>query len=247
MENQVRIFNTIDELAGHFGNMLVGSINKKSKGSFFTIALSGGSTPKKVFEFLAANFKFKIDWQKVLVFWGDERCVAPVSEESNYRMVKESILLKVAIPAGNIFRIKGEEEPSKEANRYSEIIRKNVPQVNNIPRFDLMMLGLGDDGHTASIFPDNLQLFQSENIFEVATNPYTKQKRITVTGRIINQSKTVVFIATGESKSEMVAWILKRENGYELLPASLVKPEKGELIWLLENLAANGLKTPNSK
>ena len=247
MENQVRIFNTIDELAGHFGNMLVGSINKKYKGSFFTIALSGGSTPKKVFEFLAANFKFKIDWQKVLVFWGDERCVAPVSEESNYRMVKESILLKVAIPAGNIFRIKGEEEPSKEANRYSEIIRKNVPQVNNIPRFDLMMLGLGDDGHTASIFPDNLQLFQSENIFEVATNPYTKQKRITVTGRIINQSKTVVFIATGESKSEMVAWILKRENGYELLPASLVKPEKGELIWLLENLAANGLKTPNSK
>ena len=247
MGNQVKVFESTDELANFFGNMLAESINKIPEGSFFTIALSGGSTPKKVFEFLAANFKDKIDWQKVLVYWGDERCVNPENEESNYRMVKESLLQYVAIPTDNIFRIKGEEEEPKEAIRYSEVIKENVPQVNNIPRFDLMMLGLGDDGHTASIFPDNLQLFESEKFCEVAINPYSGQKRITLTGKIINQSKIIVFIAIGESKSEMVAKIIERKNGCEFLPASKEKPENGELVWLLDKPAANGLKIPNSK
>jgi 6-phosphogluconolactonase len=242
MENQVRIFESIDELADYFGNMLVESINKIPIDAFFTIALSGGSTPKKVFEFLASNYKDKIDWQKVLVFWGDERCVNPESDESNYKMFEESILVKVSIPPDNIFRIKGEENPMEEAVRYSEIIRKHVPQFHNAPQFDFMMLGLGEDGHTASIFPDNLQLFESEIFCEVAINPYTKQQRITVTGKVINQSKTIVFIATGESKSEMVARIIERKNGCEFLPASKIKPENGELIWLLDKPAANGLE-----
>lgn len=242
MRNTVTIFETIDEIARHFGNMLAESINKIPEGSFFTIALSGGTTPKKVFEFLAANFKDKIDWQKVLVFWGDERCVNPESDESNYKMVRESLLQYVAIPTGNIFRIKGEQNPTEEAARYSEVIRKYVPIVHNTPQFDFMMLGLGEDGHTASIFPDNLQLFESENLCEVAFNPYTKQKRITVTGKVINQSKTIIFIATGESKAEIVDRIIEKKNGYGLLPASMVKRENGELNWLLDKPAAQRLR-----
>jgi 6-phosphogluconolactonase len=134
-----------------------------------------------------------------------------------------------------------------EAVRYSEVIKKHVPHFNNAPQFDFMMLGLGEDGHTASIFPDNLQLLQSEKLCEVAINPYTKQQRITVTGKVINLSKTIVFIATGESKSEMVARIIERKNGCEFLPASNVKPKNGKLVWLLDKPAAKGLRIPKDK
>jgi len=200
-----------------------------------------GSTPRKVFEYIALHFKRQIDWQKVQVFWSDERCVDPESEESNYRMAKESLLAKTPIPANNIFRIHGEADPSLEADRYSELIRKHVPTQSNIPQFDLIMLGLGDDGHTVSIFPGSLHLFNSDKLCGVAENPHSKQKRITVTGRIINNARLALFLVTGESKAEMVSRIIEKKEGYEQFPASLVNPENGELIWLLDEQAANKL------
>ena len=112
---------------------------------------------------------------------------------------------------------------------------------HNIPQFDLMMLGLGDDGHTVSIFPGNLHLFSSSKLCEVAVNPYSKQKRITVTGQVINQAKTVIFLVTGESKSEMVARIIEKKEGWNQLPATQVNPKEGELLWLLDEQAANKL------
>ena len=241
MGQKIKIFKSVDELAHFFAQKIADDLLQIPPENYYSIAFSGGSTPRKVFEYMALHFKNQIDWQKVQVFWSDERCVDPESEESNYRMAKESLLDMVPIPANNIFRIYGEADPTSEAERYSEIIRKHVPSQNNIPQFDLMMLGLGDDGHTVSIFPGSLHIFASNKLCEVALNPYTKQKRITVTGRIVNQSRTVVFLVTGEAKAEMAATIIGKKQGWEKLPASLVNPTTGELLWLIDEPAANKL------
>lgn len=242
MGKTVKIFKGVEELSHFFAQKIADDIQRISQGNHYSIALSGGSTPREVFEYMALHFKDQIGWQKVKVFWSDERCVGPESEESNFRMAKESLLQKVPIPAKNIFRIHGEADPSLEAARYSETIRQHVPAQNNIPQFNLMMLGLGDDGHTASIFPGSLHLFNSEKLCEVAENPNSKQKRITVTGKIINNSKTALFLVTGESKAEMVDRIIGQKDGWEKLPASRVNPCAGELFWLLDEAAANKLK-----
>lgn len=238
MKKTIKIFKSIDELSQYFAEQLAQSISNTPEGNFFSIALSGGSTPRLVFQYLALNFKDKIDWRKLLVFWSDERCVAPESDESNFRMAKESFLDQVPIPPINIFRIIGEADSFDEAARYSGVVRKQVPSKNNILQFDLVMLGLGDDGHTASIFPGNLHLFNSEKIFEVVQHPQTKQKRITITGNLINQALTVAFIVTGDSKATMIANVLEKQEDWENLPASLVHPENGNLLWLLDNNAA---------
>lgn len=241
MGKAVKIFKSVDDLSHFFAQKIADDIQQIIPGNYYSIALSGGSTPRKVFEYLALYFKDRIDWQKVQVFWSDERCVDPESEESNYRMAKESLLDKVPIPAMNIFRIHGEAEPALEADRYSETIRQHVPFHNNIPQFNLMMLGLGDDGHTVSIFPGSLHLFNSEKFCEVAENPNSKQKRITVTGLIVNQARTVIFMVTGEAKSGMVATIIGKKKGWEKLPASMVNPTEGELTWLIDEPAATKL------
>ena len=246
MENSIKIFKSVDELSDFFAQKIAAGIRQTSSGNFYSIALSGGSTPRKVFEYIALHFKDQIEWQKVRVFWSDERCVDPESDESNYRMAWECLLDLVAIPSDNIFRIYGEADPSAEAIRYSEIIRQNVASQQAIPQFDMMMLGLGEDGHTVSIFPGNLDLFTSNKLYEIAENPYTKQKRITVTGKVINQSKIVVFLVTGESKAAMVVRIIKKHEGYHNVPASRVQPENGELIWLLDEHAANKLNMTNN-
>ena len=245
MEKSINIFKNIDELSNFFAQQLIKRIQNIPEGQFFSMALSGGSTPKAVFQYLAFNFRNQIAWEKILIFWGDERCVAPENEESNYRMAKESLLDQVPIPANNIFRIRGEANPSYEADRYAKVVHQHVSSQNNIPQLDFMMLGLGDDGHTASIFPGNLHLFSSDKLFEVAEHPQTKQKRITATGKLINQALTVAFLATGESKSAMVSTALDRKKEWEKLPASLVHPENGELLWLLDEKAAS--KTQNFK
>ncbi len=241
MNQTVHIFKSIDELSQFFAEKLAANILKTPQGKFFSLVLSGGSTPKKVFEYLAANFSDKIDWQKVLIFWGDERCVPPESDESNYRMAKVSLLDHIHVPDHHIFRIKGEEEPYAESGRYSELVQQYLLK-NNDFRFDFMMLGLGEDGHTVSVFPNNMSLLDSKRLYEVSNHPETNQIRITATGEVINQAKTVVFLATGSSKSEMVASVIMKKVGSEKMPASMVHPKSGELIWLLDEHAARELE-----
>jgi len=241
MKRTIKIFKSIDDLSADFAQLLIKGIAEKNSNSHFTLVLSGGSTPKSIFKHLAAHFKDQISWEKVLIFWGDERCVEPENMESNYRMAKENLLDQVPIPAKNIFRIMGENEPLIELERYTEIVRQNVPIINDIPQFDLVMLGLGDDGHTASIFPGNKNLIKSNRLFEVAENPYTQQKRITATFKLINQASTVAFLVTGKSKAEKVSCLLEEKNGWKELPASMVKPIGGELVWFLDEQAAMDL------
>ena len=241
MDQTIRIFKSIEQLAQYFATKFAFQVSETPEGQFFTIALSGGSSPKVVFSYIAEHFKNKIDWKKVLIFWGDERCVLPESHESNFRMTKESLLDHIPIPSPQVFRIRGEEDPVEEAERYSEIVKQNIPSRNGIPVFDIIILGLGDDGHTASIFPLNSSLFSSEKLFEPSENPSAKQKRITVTGQIINHSREVIFLVTGKSKAEIVAGVIEKKQGYEKLPASMVSPLYGNLLWLLDEPAASDL------
>lgn len=203
------------------------------------IALSGGSTPKIVFDVLVSSFKDKIDWAKVHFYWGDERCVPPTDAESNYKMTFEYLLSKIELPEANIHRIKGEDDPKEEALRYSKLLDAKLPHVDGIPQFDLVILGMGDDGHTASIFPHEIQLWDSDMNCEVAIHPDSGQRRVTITGKIINHAKTVAFLVTGAGKSEKVRIITQRESGYEAYPASLVNPSSNELVWFLDEDAAS--------
>lgn len=205
------------------------------------IALSGGSTPKIVFDELATDFHDTIDWNQVHLYWGDERCVPPNDSESNYKMTVDHLLSKIDIPEENIHRIYGENIPAEEALRYAEVLKSRLPHFEGVPQFDLVILGMGDDGHTASIFPYNIHLWDSGNLCEVAVHPDSGQKRITITGKVINNAKKVAFLVTGDSKMEKVREIVAKTGNFRSYPASLVAPNSGELDWFLDAAAAREL------
>ncbi len=234
---KIKTFKDSSEVAKGFADYLVNLIGQ-SKG-IFTIALSGGSTPKLLFALLAQEpYSKKIDWSKVHLYWGDERCVAPNHADSNYKMTNEQLLSKVAIPTENIHRVFGESNPEEEAIRYSNEVKNGLHSSNNLPIFDLVMLGMGDDGHTLSIFPHQMELLESDKICEVATHPQSGQKRVTLTGTIANNAKTVAFLATGKNKAEKVFEILKQQKDWNKYPSSYINPSNGELYWFLDEDAA---------
>lgn len=234
---RIQICKSIDELSENFAQILIEKVNNKNND--FNIALSGGTTPKSIFKYLAALHQNTIHWNKVKFYWGDERCVPPNDPESNYKMAYENLLSKVSISKENIFRIKGESDPKEESIRYSQLIKNNLKLINDKPIFDLIMLGLGEDGHTASIFPNHINLFQSDNIYEVTIHPSSGQKRITLTGKIINNASIVVFIVTGRNKSKILNDILNNKIESFKYPAARVKPVSGTLIWMLDEPAAS--------
>ena len=234
----LKIFSTKEEVAKAFAEYFCDLVKDESD---FNVALSGGSTPKIVFQELALNFGDKIAWDNLHFYWGDERCVPPTDDESNYLMTREYLLNRISMPKENIHRIKGENEPASEAVAYSDIIDKNLPKENHTPQFDLVILGMGDDGHTASIFPHQIELWDSPQYCEVATHPDSGQKRVSITGKIINNAKVVAFLVTGSAKADKVKEILNKEGGYQSYPASLVRPSSGELIWFIDLDAADQL------
>lgn len=236
----IQIFNSTDELSDYFALFIKNNVNNSERN--FNIALSGGSTPKHIFNYLAHNYNSKINWNKINFFWGDERCVPPDDPESNYRMTYENLLSKISVPKENIFRIKGESDPNEEAISYSQLIKNNLPLLNDTPAFDLIMLGLGEDGHTASIFHDQINLINDKKICSIAVHPLTKQKRITLTGKTINNAHNILFIVTGKNKSKIINDILNNKIESKNYPASFIKPLNGKLIWLLDNEAASLLK-----
>ena len=204
----------------------------------FHVALSGGSTPKIVFDVLAENFADQVDWSKVHFYWGDERCVPPSNDESNYKMTVEHLFSKIDVPHENINRILGEKDPNGEAMRYANLLEIDLDRVDGIPQFDLVILGMGDDGHTASIFPHEIELWNAEDHCVVATHPDSGQKRVSINGKVINTAKEVAFLVTGASKAEKVEAVIEKTEGSEVYPASLVNPKSGKLIWFLDREAA---------
>ncbi len=239
--NHIHVFTTTDKLSAFFADKLAKLSHSVSDGEQLSIALSGGSTPRDIFQYISHYAIDSILWDSIRLFWGDERCVPPEHQESNFKMTMDNLLVNVPLSSSNIFRVKGENDPLQEAERYSILVSSLLPTHENNPVFDMVILGLGEDGHTASVFPPDINLFDSEKLFAATQNPYTGQKRITATGRIINNARNVFFLVTGSSKAEMVAKIINKQKGYENLPASRVMPESKNLFWLLDQEAAKSL------
>jgi 6-phosphogluconolactonase len=214
------------------------NLTRQSQQQRFDIALPGGNTPKKLFGILAENYKEMIPWERIHFWWGDERCVAPGDEHSNFKLANDYLFSQIKIPEKNIHRIKGENIPADEVLRYTSEIRENLIYRGDTPVFDLVILGLGEDGHTASIFPDQIELFEDEKICALSEHPLTGQKRITLTGKVLNNAKRIFFVVTGANKAMRISEIMNDEEAAKLLPAYYISPKNGSLIWFLDEEAA---------
>ena len=238
MDKVVKIFSSPYDLAKEFAeemvNMIVESAEKNKQ---FTVALSGGSTPELLYTLLGENYAETVPWQYVQIFWGDERCVPPDSAESNFGMTMRKLLSKIEIPSHNIHRIRGEDDPAKEAIRYSEEVSLFTRKRDGMPLFDLILLGLGEDGHTASIFPGHPKLLDSDKIYDIALHPVTRQKRISLTGRIINNADSVTFLVAGNKKEEIVEKLFRKDPAALNYPASYIVPVHGRLSWFIDKEA----------
>jgi 6-phosphogluconolactonase len=203
------------------------------------IVLPGGSTPMKFFNYLSDPLGPEINWQAVHLYWGDERCVPPDHADSNYGMTAATLLDHIDIPGSHIHRIRGENSAEDEVFRYSEEIKKNVPQNKpGLPQFDWIILGLGTDGHTASLFPHMTPFSFTGSICIIANHPTTGQKRISLNLAVLNNAKRITFLVSGASKASIVSSILKGTASTRRLPAALVLQQNGKTEWYLDRAAA---------
>lgn len=242
MNYEIKIFKNAkllaEQLAKDFQSLSQKFISYKGN---FNVALSGGNTPKLFFRELAENYRNKIEWSKINFFWSDERCVPPEDKESNYGMAKTELLDKVPVSKKNIFRVHGEGNPQIESEKYSSAIQKILPNDNGKPIFDLIILGVGEDGHTASIFPQNIELINSDKLCEVSEHPVTKQKRITLTGKVLNSARFIFIAATGETKAKKLKEVFNERKNNASIPVKFIKNESGKLYWYLDREAAKYL------
>ena len=220
------------------------------------IAISGGTTPKAMFALLAdpsQTFAKSIPWDKLQLYWVDERCVPPDNSESNFHMTNEAMLSKVPLPAENIHRMEGELDPEEAASRYESVLRNTMRlEGAELPVFDLVLLGMGDDGHTASLFPHTAALHEMSRLV-VANHVLQKETwRITLTWPVINQGRQVAFLIEGAGKANILAEVLTGPRDPERLPSQLIRPSTGKLQFLLDDAAAaklppaqNTLDTPD--
>jgi 6-phosphogluconolactonase len=231
------VFNTIKDISIHITDKLSNLLENNSE--TISIALSGGNTPKALFIYWTEVCKEKIDWQRIRFYWVDERCVPSSSDESNYGVAKRIMFDKLAINPNNVFAIDGQNSPEQEIVFQSERILKNLPIVNGLPQFDLILLGMGNDGHTASIFPNQLELLQSKNNYDIGIHPQTGQKRITLTGPVLQNAKNVFFMVTGVDKATVFNEILLEKDNWQNYPASHIIPV-GNCEWLIDKAVLRG-------
>lgn len=206
------------------------------------ISLSGGSTPKPLFELLAtAEYATKVNWNQIHFWWGDERCVSPEDRESNYGEVKNLLLDHINIPTENVHRIRGENDPQAEAVRLSDEIKAFVKvDQDGIPAFDWIILGMGDDGHTASLFPNQTD-YADKNLTVVATQPQSGQLRVSKTALLLEHAKRITYYVAGEKKANILREIQQQEESAKAYPAAQIKSLHGKTEWFLDALAASKL------
>ncbi len=221
--------------AREFAARAAGAVRERGR---FAVALAGGSTPRSAYELLARDYADGVDWRRVHFFFGDERPVPPDHPDSNYRMAREALLAKV--PAGSVHRMRGELPPEEAALLYEEELRSFFAG-EPVPRFDLILLGLGEDGHTASLFPHTRALEETGRL--VVANPVPKlgTTRITLTLPVINAARAVIFLVSGREKAEALRAVLGGSADPRQYPARLVRPVAGELLWLADRTAAASL------
>ena len=246
---QVLVYEDVGELYRVAASRFVEAVDQAVaiRGQF-TVALAGGSTPRGMYARLAESpWRERVPWSAVQVFWGDERCVPPDHPDSNYRMAYEALLSRVPLPAANIHRMAGELDPEKAAEAYSATLREVFGLSGEaVPRFDLVLLGLGSDGHTASLFPGTAALAETQRWVVANFVPRLGAYRLTLTFPVLNAARQVMFLVTGSGKAEVVARVLEGPRRVMELPAQAVAPTDGQLVWLLDRAAAAQLKGPSS-
>lgn len=237
---EIKIFEDKESLNRAFTRWLKEILLQKE---ILTLSLSGGSTPTALFDYWTKYHRTDIDWRRFRFFWGDERCVPPTEDQSNYKMTREHLFDPLGIPEKNVFRMYGENIPEIEAKRYAGVLRQELEICDGFPSFDLLMLGMGDDGHTASIFPHEIELWNSPEICVVGTHPVSRQKRVSLSGKTINAAQRIAFLVTDKNKAEKVKEVVESfETSAKKYPAALVQPESGNLTWFLDKEAGSQLK-----
>lgn len=236
---QLLIFDDAAEvalsLANRFIELAQRAINERGR---FTVALAGGSTPLRAYELLASEeYKHHLDWSKVHIFFGDERCVPPDDAESNYRMANEAMLSRVGLPPENIHRMNGMGDAVANARLYEDELQTYFNDAA-WPSFDLVLLGMGDDGHTASLFPGTKALTEQEAWVTANWVEKLGAYRITLTAPAINHAAHIIFLVTGETKAERLREVLNGEYDPQRLPAQLIKPLDGSLEWFVDKAAS---------
>ena len=230
------------EAATRFADLASKAIAERGR---FMVALSGGSTPKALFELLATDaWRGKVDWSRTHLFWGDERYVPKDHKDSNYRMTEEALLSKVDVPAGNVHRVPTEAgTPEEVAAIYERTLREQFGlSEGEALRFDLIHLGLGDDGHTASMFPGTTAMHEAERLVVAVWVEKFSSNRITCTPVVLNNAAEVEFLVAGASKKDVVPQVIRGAYEPDRLPSQTVKPHSGALRWILDREAAAGLE-----
>ena len=240
----VDLDETIRIAAGQFAT-LARKVSAE-EGRMFTVALSGGNTPRRLFQALAAEpFAAIIPWGSIQFFWGDERNVPPSDADSNYGMAREFLLSRVPVPAANIHRIPtGDGTAIEAADSYQRTLRGTVPQARGLPRLDYVLLGLGANGHTASLFPHRPSLHEQQRLVVADHVEEVNSWRVTLTAPILNNAAQISFLVTGEDKAAVVRRVLEDPRDVESTPAQLIVPHDGALTWILDAVAARQLARP---
>ncbi len=216
----------------------------------FTVVLAGGSTPKGLYARLAAEpYRSRIPWGQVHVFWGDERCVPPAHTESNFRMAWETLLQHVPVPPAQIHRMRGEDlDPDRAAAEYEGILRKVFAlKAGALPRFDLVLLGMGHDGHTASLFPGSPALREVTRLVAAPSVAHLAAYRLTLTLSVLNEAAAIMFLVAGRDKASMLQRVLEGPERTDLLPAQLIWPRSGTVSWFVDAAASHLLQRSTPK
>jgi 6-phosphogluconolactonase len=242
----VRIFDDLNTLADAAAHVFVdaATASVKAKGSFF-VALSGGSTPRTLFSLLAQPpYHDQVNWSRAHIFWGDERCVPPTDAESNYRMAREALLFHVPVSSHQVYRMPGEAaDPNAGAALYEMALRRAFALApGQLPRFDLILLGMGPDGHTASLFPHTAALGVSNRLVVANRVDKLNTTRLTLTYPAINAAALVVLLVAGADKADTLAAVLQGPRQPEELPAQGIAPANGSVLWLVDRAAAARLR-----
>lgn len=236
---RVEVWHGPEDLSARAAALFMASAHESiAAGGDFTVALSGGSTPKAMYARLAVEARDDYAaWARTHVFWSDERCVAPDDERSNYRMAREALLDHIPLSAGQVHRMRGEDPPESAAAAYASLLGQHL--ATRAGRFNLILLGLGDDGHTASLFPYSPALDDSEHLVAAPFVEKLGVYRLTLTFRVINSAARVLFLVSGEAKAAAVRAVLETDAEPRAWPARMVRPTTGgEVVWLLDQDAA---------
>jgi 6-phosphogluconolactonase len=229
-------------LAGRFVALAGTALGERGR---FNVALAGGSTPKAAYALLAAApLRDALDWSRVRFFFGDERCVPPQDDQSNYKMAKLSLLDALGIPSGSVFRMRGEDEPAAAARAYAEVLAAELaPDGDGTPALDLVMLGMGPDGHTASLFPGADPFTDDDRLVRAPYVAKFSAYRLTVTPRVLNAGRDVIVATAGEAKADALRAVLGATPDPSAYPIAVLRPKSGRLTWLVDEAAAAKLET----